>query len=420
MVAPLLALGLGFQGLTRFRDFRKKEKTKQGIEGALDALLQGQDAGALPEGLAGPPRPVGISGGSNLFEGQRNMIEAIAGNNPAAALDMALKFQSLNQQQQNFQSNLGLQSANFELQRDQHELSGRKQDFFESQALRDDRLEDKQLLLETEAVTNRFAAERLAGLRGKDSYSFIDEQTGATTKAFRRGTDPFTEAETRLSKSRDTLETINNLRTNLRRFGQSGDPASPIAGLIRADINALQIAFKGEDLADLGVIAGKDAEFLEGFIPNAQSFSSQAFSNVPAMDARLSRASDTLTRANSRVANQTRGWVGLDEVQLGSEQQQLRAQGLNELSQADILQETQDRAGAAAAGEGVGIFRTDDAFTALFGSEEEKLAAKRRLAADPGNREGEALFRQLGTTALESPGAFASAVGGFFSRGLFK
>ena len=433
MAIPLLVLGaLGFQGLTRFRDFKDRKKRKAGIQGALDAMLTGSDPGRIAPGEIGPqPRQAGV-GGNNLAGQQTEMIRAIAENgNEAAALDMALKMSASNQRQQNFNANLGLQSAQFELQRDRFEQSERLFDFRVSQADKAEGVEATELAAELAAIQSPRLAERRAALAGEDSYTFIDEQTGAATKAFRRGTDEFNVVSNALDKTKDSLLRINNVRTNLRRFGLSGDPASPIAAQLKADIAALQLEFKGEDLFNLGAISGSDAEFLRAIIPDATSFQNQLTSSPAAIDAQLARASDILEASNQRSAEGVRGWVGLEEKLLESGAQQLRASGLDTPGDREILQDEQRRKAI----EEIGFFDVDDRLAAARGDQD---AIRRLASAQTGLSEqsmlrgisgsptlpgvfgpqAEAAARQFGNSLFESGGNFASAVGGFLTRSM--
>ncbi len=418
MVAPLIALAFGIGGLNKFREFRKKEDTRKSLGTAFDRLIAGASAGALPPGQAGPPRPVGVGGGSNLFPNQIEALQAIRESNPAAALDLAIKFQASNMQQQNFNTNLGMQSAKFELSRDIFEQGQFEFEQTNALANRTANTTQNDRLRELAALQSPQAANQLAGLKGEDSYNFIDQTTGGITKAFRQGTDEFKTAEGKIESSANTLGIMNDVRQTLRAFGQSGDPASLTARDLESNITRLQLEFK--ELFELGAISGSDLELMLGIIPDATSLREQFLSNPQALDQAFANASQIVQTANARALDDTAQWVGIDpQLILNSQAGQAQAQSINQVAGRELLVQQ----GQQQAADDVGFFEIDDRIAALRGDQD----AQRRLDESGGRGQslllgpaGEGLVRQLGGSLLDAPGNFASAVGGFFTRGLVK
>ena len=417
MVIPVFAIGAGLAALRSLRQRKQRKGTEQGIRGALDALISGTIAGELPSDQEGPPRPVGI-GGNNLFAPQLGAVKALSVNSPAAALDMALQFATLNQQQQNFNANAGISAASFDLQRDQFEL-GEKRLAFDQQRLTSADLVTQQereaAILSTQSPQ---AAEQFAANQDPPSlsYSWFDPVTQTNSIGWRRGSEPFIAANKGLQKATENLKLVNELRADVLAFGLSGDPGSLIVRTIESKLNTLQLEAKGVELFDLGAISESDKGFLVRVIPDLTSLTEQFTSNPEAIEAQLAQAARIFEGATARISERTRDWVGLEQQHIDAQVEQFKSQELNIATRSRLLAEAeQRRVGGigAAIRERIGFLDLDERFRATFLNDEQ---ARRDLAAAGGESfvlgpNAEATFRQL----LTQPGQLATGIAAFFA-----
>lgn len=405
MPAPLLGF-LAFTGLLGGRELVRRRGAARLDQSNLNALQTLSGGGQLGINGMGPPTPLGL-GETDLTDQQINVTQAMSMGDSSAALAQAIKFAEQNQQQENFDDQLGLQNQRLDQQRDTFMLNNERFEFEQEKFQFGKDVSAQKLAIANRTLEDPEFAERQSIIEGRETFPVFDQLTQAFEVVPVRQTERFRQEQANIDNVGNLLGDLNRVRTLTQQLGGDRNPRNP--GVRELQSLHTSVLLQLKDQFELGALAGPDLGLLLQRFPDPTALDETFRTDPFAIDQAFRSLSENVSQDLSTKLQGVRNWRGLDPRVLGRAQQNLF--GAQRRDQEQFQLQTQELSSQAQAAQIPGSTISNTIGT-LFGDPAAAQNLGQRQALGQADLGVESAVNQSVVGALRNPAVLGSVVGG--------